>query len=442
MNREPFQNRIAALAVMAFLTLSSGSTQSALAADLDARIEAHRKQGLPLNLEELNKWHGYPIKGPNAAHAYIEAIDLFSKQKPDETPFRFLLRRVELPRSAPLPTELRQTINDFVRLNQSALKRLHEAALVKECRFPTDWRTGWNTYTMHRIGPVSGSKILNLEALKRAEDGEIEGALDSVEAAIAAANALSSETELAPQLARMLQLEESYLVLERILNRTKPTVALLDRIGKIPSVSKDIENLKRGFIGELCMGLAFFKLSAAEKAAGGSDKKPTFLEVAAFKLAKSAEHWRQDRRLLTEVMLDSIDALELPNPERLERGKEIADRLHRIVPVEKYIGTALAHPSPHIIFGRQARHEALVRMLKTVVAIERSRLKNNGIEDPPDSLDELAPNYLDSIPMDPFDGAPLRYLRLPKGYMIYSIERNLTDDGGTKPGDRAFIIER
>jgi hypothetical protein len=32
------------------------------------------------------------------------------------------------------------------------------------------------------------------------------------------------------------------------------------------------------------MGLAFFKLSAAEILADGSDEEPTFLEVAAFKL--------------------------------------------------------------------------------------------------------------------------------------------------------------
>jgi hypothetical protein len=209
--------------------------QASIAADLDARIETHRKQGLPFDLNELNKWHGYPIEGPNAANAYSEALDLLSKHSPGENHFSFLLRTVELPRSGPLSPELRQTINNFVLINQKALKRLHEAALVKECRFPTDWRTGWDTFHRQTTGPFRGSQILNLEALKRAEDGEIQAALESVEAAIAAANALASETEVSAQETRLHQLGESYLILERILNRAKPTTALLDRIGKIPS---------------------------------------------------------------------------------------------------------------------------------------------------------------------------------------------------------------
>jgi hypothetical protein len=258
--------------------------QASIAADLDARIETHRKQELPFDLNELNKWHGYPIEGPNAANAYSEALDLLSKHSPGENHFSFLLRTVELPRSGPLSPELRQTINNFVLINQKALKRLHEAALVKECRFPTDWQTGWDTFHRQTTGPFRGSQILNLEALKRAEDGEIQAALESVEAAIAAANALASETEVSAQETRLHQLGESYLILERILNRAKPTTALLDRIGKIPSARQDVECLKRGLIGELCMGLAFFKLSAAEILADGSDEEPTFLEVAAFKL--------------------------------------------------------------------------------------------------------------------------------------------------------------
>ena len=40
------------------------------------------------------------------------------------------------------------------------------------------------------------------------------------------------------------------------------------------------------------------------------------------------------------------------------------------------------------------------------------------------------------MPTDPFDGAPLRYRRFAKGYVIYSIGSDGHDDGGReKPID-------
>jgi len=56
--------------------------------------------------------------------------------------------------------------------------------------------------------------------------------------------------------------------------------------------------------------------------------------------------------------------------------------------------------------------------------------------------------------MDPFDGKPLRFKRLANGYMIYSIGRDLHDDGGkeeppsttgvakTENYDITFTVER
>jgi len=40
------------------------------------------------------------------------------------------------------------------------------------------------------------------------------------------------------------------------------------------------------------------------------------------------------------------------------------------------------------------------------------------------------------VPADPFDGAALRYRRLEKGYVIYSLGSDGHDDGGReKPSD-------
>jgi hypothetical protein len=61
------------------------------------------------------------------------------------------------------------------------------------------------------------------------------------------------------------------------------------------------------------------------------------------------------------------------------------------------------------------------------LAVERFRRVRGRL---PESLTELAPEFIAAIPADPFDGAPLRYRRLVKGDLVYSIGADGHDDGG------------
>lgn len=75
------------------------------------------------------------------------------------------------------------------------------------------------------------------------------------------------------------------------------------------------------------------------------------------------------------------------------------------------------------------REEARYRTLMVTLAGHAFRRDHGRF---PKTLDELAPNYLDEIPVDPFDGKPLKYRFDPKGPVVYSVFKNLTDDGGVE----------
>jgi len=90
-----------------------------------------------------------------------------------------------------------------------------------------------------------------------------------------------------------------------------------------------------------------------------------------------------------------------------------------------------------------------IRSARTAVAIERYRLAHTNAL--PESLTDLVPAYLPEVPLDLFDGQPLRYRKLPNGYVVYSIGRDLSDDGGKEPPaypksedrhDLTFTVER
>jgi hypothetical protein len=94
------------------------------------------------------------------------------------------------------------------------------------------------------------------------------------------------------------------------------------------------------------------------------------------------------------------------------------------------------------VVSREARSLANLRLAVTGLALEQFRAAHNRRY--PASLSELAPNYLDAVPEDPFDGQPLRYRTEGAGYVLYSIGPDLKDDGGKrmtpKGGDLVFEV--
>ena len=63
------------------------------------------------------------------------------------------------------------------------------------------------------------------------------------------------------------------------------------------------------------------------------------------------------------------------------------------------------------------------------MAVERFRLANDRW---PERLEDLVPAYLSKIPIDPFDGRPLRFRRLKDGVIIYTVGEDQKDDGGQR----------
>jgi hypothetical protein len=93
-----------------------------------------------------------------------------------------------------------------------------------------------------------------------------------------------------------------------------------------------------------------------------------------------------------------------------------------------------------------AKTHAQLLLSETALGIERYRVANH--DQLPAMLQDLVPAYLPAVPTDPFDGKLLRYNRLPKGYLLYSISEDGVDNGGKewdpekKTGDLTFTVER
>jgi len=90
--------------------------------------------------------------------------------------------------------------------------------------------------------------------------------------------------------------------------------------------------------------------------------------------------------------------------------------------------------------GRAAEAEAERRILITAVAFERYRAKHGSY---PQTLAQLAPEFLKTVPVDFMDGQPLRYRLMEDGHFIlYSVGQDFVDNGGKTLGreDRMAVL--
>ncbi len=89
--------------------------------------------------------------------------------------------------------------------------------------------------------------------------------------------------------------------------------------------------------------------------------------------------------------------------------------------------TKIMMPSLTRAMALHVKSTARLACARAAIAAERFRLKTGRL---PESIDELVPEQLDAVPTDPFDGQPMRFKTTDDGIVIYSVDENLTDDGG------------
>ena len=95
-----------------------------------------------------------------------------------------------------------------------------------------------------------------------------------------------------------------------------------------------------------------------------------------------------------------------------------------------FVGNSAARPAEMASFRYRANHECL----RVFLAIRSFRAKHSGRL--PDSISDLVPAILASLPVDPYNGQPLRFDR--KKGLVWSVGENLRDDGGDVLG-RSYV---
>jgi hypothetical protein len=276
------------------------------------------------------------------------------------------------------------------------------------------------------------ANLLQFYARLLAEEGRADDALTAVRQLLATARAAGAEplliSTLVCQALRAIALES----LERVLALSEPTsdaLALTQRALEAEAewpLLPDAVRGERALIEDFARAMEEGKLTSAQADQfDGAPLKVTGIGVidhvihrfrgGGWSKRKAAEMVRF-YTVVIEILKKSPDAL----------GVSDLDAAWASAGVSATTRKAYA-PMYHKVLEADRRSRATLRSAAAAVAAERFR-RDTGHW--PAALDELVPAYVTAVPLDPYDGRPLRSRRLDDGFVVYSVGPDQADDGG------------
>jgi hypothetical protein len=438
-------NRITVALLSVIFLLVAFSIWNTLGPQHDARVEAIRRQGYPVTLAELQDWYKSVPDAQNAALVYTQAFGLrafadSSKLNDLSDSKKWLPQRGQM-----LKADKKAELTELLATNQPALELLHSAVALSGSRYPIDFKDGFNTLLPH-LGLIKKAVILLMaEALVDASNGDTEKALEDLRAAARVADSVSEEPLVISQLVRIACWSIITSCLERVVNLTALTDEQLASLRKMLGDAEKPQAQARALAGERAMGLAMFT-DRKQQEALFSLQQHGIRRMAFIGVLKTTGLLQKDKSFYLGVMATNIGAAELPFPQRMNLGQQ-ADPATLSPPNRFCIISSMILPSLSKVSTKDAEHAARIRVAETGLAVERFRRRHGN--DLPADLEEIVPSFLAAVPADPYDGHALRFKKLPRGYVVYSVGSDGRDDGGaeydsqnpTAKHDLTFIVE-
>ena len=387
-----------------------------VAARLPAELAAARSEGLPLTPADLRRPYRVP-PSENAAPLYRRIDSILKALPKTESAEDGAVNK--LARSA-RPAE-KALARRIVQRRSKVLALVDQAAARTHCDFEREFDKGPDLMLPEYASMRQAARLLAGRALLRAEDGDLEGAFQS----IATGAKIGRHAGEDPILIALLVNIAIYSIMDSafhdllLRSSTDPRArSLAARTLKFP----ELPALAHCYRGEVVMGRVVtgriresgsFIEELSPLLRGKSAK--TRAAMADAWDVRMLQYWRKCFAALRQAGSDPVLQVRALKPasDELEgrMGEPTYELAAIIMPVFSQVGMKLA-----------SAHEQ-ERLRQTILLIAQYRRVNQAW---PPSLSQLA------APVEPdmFTGQPPIYRRTPDGFILYSVGDNLKDDGG------------
>jgi|SRR5579883_184790 len=327
---------------------------------------------------------------------------------------------------------------EAVRVRDACLDVIGPAREVRHMTSPGGYHLDVPPNVLNTLLPRSQNlrglvALLWLDAIVFALNGDSVRAVESTQAALVAARGIGDEPFLISMLVRIATTIIAKTTAERVLAWGEPRTGLdvlqatfaaeaeaplmtIGLRGERAAFDRLFDNIDRGVLGVSDLSEAADKSFNPQRAVGEwlyrgylPGDRARFLEIMTRLIAISREP-AHDRRGHFEQEEADFRAWASPRP-----------------PDRQYLLTSLLMPAWGKIATSDLRAKANLRAAAAGIACERFRQANKRW---PKDLAEIPKGILPEIPLDPFDGQPLRYRRTDDGVVIYSVGQDLQDDDG------------
>jgi hypothetical protein len=417
---------------------------------LATEMTAIRERNYPVTLAELDRWYPRVPVEENSALVFRKAFASLSGQF--NPSFLVDNKSTDLPPTGESPVDLgKQTAAGYLSGNGEALSLLHQASNIARSRFPINLGKLSIMPYPHLANVVRSAYLLQTDAAKHAEDTSPELAVLSVESSFALSRSLAKEPLVRSHLARIESQSIAVSSLQHMLNKTCLTDEQLGNLAVALEKADDQRGLARAFIGQRCIGIHSFNLmrdTTDLTALPVGQSRPLgqrlLINVTVFLsspqyLYDTCGFLQWDELNYLQLMERYIQTAQTDFPERIAAAQALRRSLEQQDGLHAFSRGWLRGMNGSRVILKDAAVTARLRSARIAIAIERFRVSHD--HQLPQTLAELTPFGSSGVPIDPFDGQPLRYNKLTPGYVVYSIGEK-GDGDGSRQGDLAFLVER
>jgi len=399
------------LALLALLLIVWGGWRYHMHRELNEARQRVRDAGYPVTLAELDAYYPMP-QGTNAAEIYEQAFALLVNSETLDDKLPAFSREIDWPVAGEaLDKETMVAIEEHLDLNKDALTALSNASTVDTARYDADLSQGYQAELFHLSQLRRCANLYSLKIVFHDQRNESREALESLNELMALGESLRQEPVVISQLVRNSVHVLVISRLEVLLANHEYDDEVLNELESSISRMHQPDAWRRAFAGERASGMSLF-----DDAANGSNTFYVLLHAVGLLDMEQADY--------AECMGTMIE--QAGDPEAVPFDIEA----HVNNGPSYYLLTRIIVPALGLAADYQRADHALRTVAVTGLMAKRYEIKHGHW---PDALDDLVPDFMGNMPLDPFNGKSLQYRKTANGgVVIYSIGIDRADNGGVR----------
>jgi hypothetical protein len=360
---------------------------------------------------------------PDAENSALVVRAAYQLIPRDWPPSELAVRCTDLSPQLRLDEDTTEWLFDELCQSQDALLEAHKLSALPDGRHPITYKRDiLQTLLPHADQTRKVLALLRLDVVAQTQRGDLKKALPSCRALLNAGRSLGDEPLMVTQIVRTVAVGSTCHALQRVLAQGAPDPEDLLQMQRLLEAEERFPRLlvavrgERATFHELFDAVESGDVRPGEVAGSPRSWSDSLGDFAA------RDYFRAQHPGSLAAFTEMIDIAALPPHERGAPWQALEAKLLR----QRNIMLGLLAPAIAKMDEATQRTEGHLRCAIAALAAERFRHRHGHL---PDTLEQLVPDFLPAVPLDPKDSQPLGYQHLPDRVVIYSLCRGPSKSG-------------